>query len=257
MNQQERDLIAQFVARVGGEQNNAQPGTALAPIDPEADQWIKENFSKHPEAAYRVTQMAVVQEAALAEAHNRIRQLQFQLQQAQQQPQRGASGGFFSNLFGGNRAQQNASSPPPGWGAPQGAPGPYPQQPAPNPGFGPQGGYPPNYSTGMFPARGTGFLGSALTTATGVAGGMLAANALSSLFSSHHFGVDPTAGGLAGGAATGNFGEMGQDPFAGSGIDAGNDYDVNQWGHGDNNPSWGGDDAGWGGDDGGGFDDSF
>ncbi len=50
--------------------------------------------------------MAVVQEAALAEAQNRIRQLQFQLQQAHQQAQRGASGGFLSNLFGGNRAQQ-------------------------------------------------------------------------------------------------------------------------------------------------------
>ena len=38
----------------------------------------------------------------------------------------------------------------------------------------------------MFQSRGSGFLGSALTTAAGVAGGMVAGNALMNLFSGSH-----------------------------------------------------------------------
>lgn len=76
-------------------------GRALPPIDPEADRFIAENFQKYPEARYRITQMAVVQEAALAQAQNRIRQLEFQLQQAQQQlAQVQQSGGSKPGLFG-------------------------------------------------------------------------------------------------------------------------------------------------------------
>ena len=120
MNTQERDLIAQFFARVGGASTGSVPQTAssLPPIDPQADQYIGEMFQKYPEARYRITQMAVVQEAALAEAQNRIRQLQWELQQAQQQvaaaqaqqaqpqaaPQPARSGGFFSGMFGGGAA---------------------------------------------------------------------------------------------------------------------------------------------------------
>jgi hypothetical protein len=50
--------------------------------------------------------------------------------------------------------------------------------------------YAPGYQPGMFQRSGSGFLGSALTTAAGVAGGMVAANALTSLFSgSGHSGA--------------------------------------------------------------------
>ena len=54
-----------------------------------------------------MTQLAFVQEHALAEAQNRIQRLEWELQQAQQaaqqaQEQQGAArGGFFSGLFGG------------------------------------------------------------------------------------------------------------------------------------------------------------
>ncbi|GBQ97866.1 DUF2076 domain-containing protein [Asaia lannensis] len=261
MNQQERDLISQFIARVGGAPNNGFGGSQapanLPPIDPEADRWIAENFQKYPEARYRVTQMAVVQEVALAEAQNRIRQLEFQLQQAQaqlqqaqqQQPQRPqGGGGLFGGLFGGGNRQQQ-SAPPPGWGGqPQQG---YAQGYAPPP---PQATLPPGYSTSMFPQRGTGFLGSALTTATGVAGGMLAANAIESLFSGHH-GADGAAGGFGGGETiiNNNYGDnAGNDPFAGGGQDAGQNFDAGNWGDS------GGGDGGWGGDSGGGWgDDSF
>ncbi len=255
MNNEERDLIARFVARVGGGPQVTGPGqppaAPLPPIDPEADRFIADNFQKYPEARYRVTQMAVVQEAALAQAQNRIRQLEFQLQQAQQQlaqvQQSGASKpGLFGGLFsGGNRPQQSA--PPPGWGS----------QAAPPPNFMPQQqyAYPPGYQPGMFQRGGSGFLGSALTTAAGVAGGMMAANALEGLFSDHHSGGDAAGGwGTGGDTIINNYGgdASASDPFGGSGTDAGN-FSNSDFGGGD---SGGGGDFG-GGDGGGGFDDMF
>lgn len=194
MNDQERDLITNFVQRVGGQPASSgfagsvpQVGAApLPPVDPAADALLAELFQRQPEARYRVTQLAFIQEHALAEATNQINALQMQLQQAraqaappppaaspwgaaaqapqptvQAQPGRGLFGGFF----GGSQPaaqpqayQQPAYAPPP-----------------------PQ--YAPGYQPGMFQQRGSGFLGSALTTAAGVAGGMMAANALSGLFS--------------------------------------------------------------------------
>ncbi|AQS86857.1 hypothetical protein AA101099_0706 [Neoasaia chiangmaiensis NBRC 101099] len=246
MNNEERDLISRFVARVGGAPSGGAFGSAsqapanLPPIDPEADRFIAENFQKYPEARYRVTQMAVVQEAALAEAQNRIRQLQFQLQQAQSQlaqtQQRpGGGGGLFGGLFGGGARQQQQAAPPPGWGQPQGG---YAAPPQPN--------YPPGYNPGMFQRQGSGFLGSALTTATGVAGGMLAANALEGLFSGHHDGGMGGAGDFGGGETViNNYGDAGgADPFAGGGTDAGGNYDAGDFGGGD----FGGDGGGWGDD---------
>ena len=205
MTNEERDIISQFIARVGGAQQQPQPQGAFAgsvpattappalpPVDPEADRLIRELFQQHPEAPYRITQLAFVEEHALTEAQNRIQRLEWELQQArqaaqqaqQQQQQQHGGGGFFSGLFGGRGNQ----APPPPQGGPgavwnQGRPPPgyqpgYQQQPPP-----PQ--YPPNYNRGMFQRSGSGFLGSALTTAAGVAGGMVAGNMLMDLFSGH------------------------------------------------------------------------
>ncbi|GAN54185.1 DUF2076 domain-containing protein [Tanticharoenia sakaeratensis] len=243
MNNEERDLIARFVARVGGAPSGGAFGgssqaPSLPPIDPEADRFIAENFQRYPEARYRVTQMAVVQEAALVEAQNRIRQLEFQLQQAQSQlaqsqQQRGASGGgggLFGGLFGGGNRQQQAA-PPPGWGGQQGYAAPPP----------PQASFPPGYQPGMFQSRGSGFLGSALTTAAGVAGGMLTANALEGLFSGHHDGLGGGFGGAGGGNETiiNNYGDSGADPFGGAGTDVDPGFDAGSFG--DSGGGWGDD----------------
>ncbi len=173
MTNEERDLITQFVARVGGATSGgfvrSVPATtpALPPIDPEADQFIAQQFQTHPEARYRITQMAVVQEAALTEAAHRIQQLQAALQQSQaqlQQAQQSApqqqqpSRGFLGGLFGGSQPQQPSG--PSVWNQGAAQQG-YPQQGYPPPG--PQ--YPPNMQPGMFQRSGSGFLGSALTTA--------------------------------------------------------------------------------------------
>lgn len=247
MNNEERDLITKFFARVSGHQpapgGGSVPAT-LPPIDPEANNLIQDNLKQYPEAAYRITQMAVVQEAALAEAQNRIRQLEWEVQQAraasQQSSQQQSGGGFFKSLFGGGAAQPQQSAPPPGWGQQQayGQPQVPPQQPQgypPSPAM-----YPPGYQRGMFARQGSGFLGSALTTAAGVAGGMMVGNALSGLFGGHHDTfTDPSAGFLGGGAPDGTM-MTNSDPFAGAGTDVDPNFDA------------GGD---FGGDFGGGFDD--
>ena len=152
----------------------------LPAIDPDADRFIGDQFNANPAARYRITQMAFVQEAALAEAQNRIKRLEYDLQQAQQTQQQAApqSRGLFGGLFGGGQQQGPA----------------YQPQYAPPP---PQPAYPPGYQPGMFRSGGSGFLGSALTTAAGVAGGVLAADALTSMFSGHGGGWG--GGGFGGG----------------------------------------------------------
>jgi hypothetical protein len=210
MTNEEREIITRFIERVSGAGRPANigsvPGTAppLPPIDREADALIADLFNRYPEARYRLTQTAFVQEHALAEAQNRIKRLEWELEQARQaaqasqaqQDQGQRSGGFFSSLFGGGQSRPASAPGPQGplWN--QGAPQQQPQyQPPPQP----QPQYMPGYQPGLFQrGGGSGFLGSALTTAAGVAGGMVAGNALMNLFSGHHGGEG--LGGFAGGA---------------------------------------------------------
>src|SRR5471030_2455191 len=131
MTNEERDIITQFIARVGGATQpsgfatGSVPATqpALPPIDLEADGFIGQAFTQYPEARYRITQLAFVQEHALVEAQNRIQRLEWELQQAQQAAQqaqqagqRQGGGGFFSGLFGGGRPQAAPPQGDPRWG---------------------------------------------------------------------------------------------------------------------------------------------
>jgi hypothetical protein len=220
MTNEERDLITRFIERVGGPPASggfgSVPGTGaqnLPPIDRDADALLAELFQKYPEARYRITQVAVVQEQALAAATQRINAMQAEIQRLHQTAappaetaspwgqgagQPAPSRGLFGGLFGGGRPAAPAYAPPPppppGYGQPgYGQPG-YGQPGYAQPGYG-QPGYPP--AGGGFQPRGTGFLGGALQTAAGVAGGVLAADALTSLFSGGH----GAAGGLFGGGA--------------------------------------------------------
>ena len=257
MTNEERDLISQFVARVGGAASGGFSRSVvsqanLPPIDPEADRFIAEQFATHPEARYRITQMAVVQEAALAEAANRIQQLQQALQAAQQQQhaQPAQSRGIFGSLFGGGQAAPQQQQSP--WNQGQSQPGYAPQpQYAPQP---PQ--YPPNMQPGMFQrSGGSGFLGSALTTAAGVAGGVVAGNALMDLFSGGHgggFGGGGFGGGMPGETIVNNYGDAAGYADPGAGAPDGGGWDNSTQG----NAGWdgGGLDNSGGLDSGGGFD---
>src|SRR4051812_23506008 len=207
MNDEERRIISQFVERIAGVAPasagpSARPwgGSAppsapnLPPVDREADALIADLFNRYPEARYRITQTAFVQEAALVEAQNRIRQLEWEVENAQRQaqaapPQR--SGGLFG-MFGGGGQPQRPMAPMP--------PPPPPQ-------------YPPGYNPGMLaPQRsGSGFLGTALTTAAGVAGGLVVGNMLMNAFSHHGAGAGAgaAAAGLGGGALGAGLGDGG------------------------------------------------
>ena len=188
MNQDERRIITEFVERISGAA--PAPGAAAAggssggpwggssvpatqarpnlpPVDREADALIAELFNRYPEARYRITQTAFVQEAALVEAQNRIRRLEWEVENARREAQAAQSqrggGGLFGGMFGGGQQQR------------QPAPMPPPPQPV----------YPPGYNPGMLQQGrgGSGFLGTALTTAAGVAGGMVLGNMLMNAFS--------------------------------------------------------------------------
>jgi hypothetical protein len=245
MTNEERDLIARFIGRVAGAQQsgNFLPGSSsvpqsqpLPPIDREADAFIAQQFEQNPEARYRITQMAIVQEAALAEMNNRIQRLQWELEQArhaiQSQPQQSAQQkGFFSSLFGGGAPQPPPQRSGPWGGGAGGGGGGYGGQQYQPTSAPPQPQYPPQYQPGMFQQRGSGFLGSALTTAAGVAGGMVVGNALMNAFSGHQGGtggfgsntsggvfdsggVVPTSDPTAGFASDTGYGGGGADPFA-------------------------------------------
>jgi hypothetical protein len=228
MTNEERDLISAFIQRVGGQParsgfaGSVPPTTPpLPPVEPEADAFIAEQFARFPEARYRITQMAFVQEHALVEAQNQINRLQWELTQAQQAAQQAQQAGAVAapqapspwgaaaapmppqppqpsrSMFGGLFGRQTPPAYPPPAYPPQGYPPQgYGQQPPP-----PQ--YAPGYQPGMFQrGGGSGFLGSALTTAAGVAGGMVAGNALMNLFSHHNSGGGTAGGGLANTAAS-------------------------------------------------------
>ena len=217
MTNEERDLITRYIGRIAGAQQGGggfaggsvpQSQPALPPIDRDADALIAQLFQQYPEARYRITQTALVQEAAFAEAQNQIRRLQWELEQTrhavQNQPQQSPQQkGFLSSLFGGGGAQQPQQ---PGYGQafqPTSAP-PQPQ-------------YPPSYQPGMFQrGGGSGFLGSALTTAAGVAGGMFVGNALMGAFSGSH--NEGGGGGLFGGGGLADSSSSGASPWDGAGV---------------------------------------
>ncbi|MGE0226351.1 MAG: DUF2076 domain-containing protein [Acetobacteraceae bacterium] len=266
MTNEEREIITQFIARVGGAPIPGQSGMGgsvpatqakLPPVDREADGLIDQQFQRYPEARYRITQLAFVQEHALVEAQNRIRRLEWELQQAQmaaqqaqqeaaQRPQGG--GGFLGGLFGGGRNQ----APPPGggWGGQRGPQQQQYYQPPPQP------QYPPGYNPGVFQRQGSGFLGSALTTAAGVAGGLVLGNALMGMFSGGGSGLGAASSPWT--SPAGAVDQGGWDSGGAAGADQGF-ADTGSWDQPADDQSWGDGGGGSWGDSGGGFgdDDTF
>ena len=178
MNSEEQTLIDGLFSRL------QQAETDSAPRDAQAEARIKEHMARQPAVGYYMTQSILVQEHALQslDAQNKqqaqqIQQLQDELQRAKAtQPAPASGGGFLSSIFGGgSREPQPApSNTGGGW-----------REPA-RPAFGqpaPQQNYQPPQAPVAAPA-GSGFLGGAMKTAAGVAGGVLLAEGISSLF--HH-----------------------------------------------------------------------
>ncbi len=165
MTEEERRIITEYVQRVsgaapaapaaaspwGGRAPSVQAAPQLPPVDRDADALITQLFAQYPEAKFRITQTAFVQEHALVAANNRIQELEWELENASRQTQAAQNRGFMG--FGGSR------------------PAPMPPRPQ------------PQYPAGMNPQalqgrQGPGFLGTALMTAAGVAGGLVLGNML-------------------------------------------------------------------------------
>lgn len=196
MTPQERDVIAGIFDRLRQ--------AADQPRDPEAEGYIAQRLREQPYAPYAMAQAVYVQEQSLLNLQQQIEALQAEVKELQarvSEPQPAASGGFLSGIFGGGAPQPRAGSVPsfpqrasaaepqpagqpssawnrpgqpsasqPGMapsglqGGPQGQPGPWQNQP------------------GQAPGRGGGFMATALTTAAGVAGGMMLGNVLTNAF---------------------------------------------------------------------------
>lgn len=189
MNSEEQTLIDGLFSRL------QQAETDSAPRDAQAEARIKEHLTRQPAAGYFMTQAILVQEAAIKSLDQQNKQLTQQVQQLQAELQSAkaqttapapSSGGFLSSIFGGGSRDPQ---PAPTQSAPASSGGGW-REPA-RPSFNSQppqqnfGAAPPQQNYGQQqPAAGSGFLGGALKTAAGVAGGVMLAQGISSLF--HH-----------------------------------------------------------------------
>ncbi len=188
MTPQERDVIAGIFDRLKQAANQ--------PRDPEAETYIAERLREQPYAPYAMAQAVYVQETALTNLQAQVEDLQAQLRELQSRPTEAPAqaGGFLSGIFGGGAQpaarprsvpsfpQRSQEAPSSAWTGQQpgamaaaagGQPGPGAQQPGPW----------SNQAAQQAPGRGGGgFMATALTTAAGVAGGMMLGSVLTNAF---------------------------------------------------------------------------
>jgi uncharacterized protein len=150
--------------------------------DREAERLISDRVRAMPDAVYMLTQSVLVQDQALQAANERMMELEERVRQLEdsQAPPPRRSGGFLSGGFMGRgretdappssvpqvgaRATTSSYDRPSAWGSPPPSSAPPPPQ----------------------PAGGGGFMRSAMATAAGVAGGMLAAESIRNMLGGSH-----------------------------------------------------------------------
>ncbi|WP_375456366.1 DUF2076 domain-containing protein [uncultured Methylobacterium sp.] len=199
MNSEERDVISGIFQRL--EQASSQPR------DADAERFIADKLRAQPYAPYAMAQLIYVQEEAIKSLNQQLEQARHQTSQ----PQPSGGGGFLSSIFGGSQRQDPQPQQRPGgaWGNQGGAPQGYPQQGYPQQGYPQQGGQQGGPWAGQqqAPARGGGFMATALPMAAGAAGGMLLGSALSNAFAGGHSHLgSAAAAGLGGTGTEGAFG---------------------------------------------------
>jgi hypothetical protein len=160
--------------------------TRLSDKDPDAEQLIQQVLGRNPDALYILAQTVLVQGYALDQAQKQNVDLRAQLDQARQRaPEPAQARSFLGNLLGRHDEPQRATPVPP-----------------PTAGYGPGLTYPSGgYPIAGSPGQGSGFLRSAMQTATGVVAGELAFQGIESLM--HGFGHAAGYGSEFGGAGLG------------------------------------------------------
>lgn len=159
----------------------------------EAEALINQSLRANPDAGYMLVQSVLVQEQTLQAANDRVLELEDQLREMQggEQPRDLRSGGFLGGYWGGRRGEEPRSSVPQ-VGA-RATPSAYEARPS-SPWS--QGGAQPQQQQQPAPAAasGGGFMRSALTTAAGVAGGMLVADSIRNMLGGAHASPSSLAG---------------------------------------------------------------
>jgi len=198
MSPDERQLLDDLFDRV--------QGAAATHRDPEAEQLIAQRHREQPYATYYLAQAVIIQDQALKATTDRIHELEAQVRDIEEQnrrmpePQNTGFLGGLTSLFGGGQQQrpepvpsregslyrdhQRATAAQPDYANERqttAAPGGQTVPPA-----GP-------WSRPAAPSGGGSFLQGAMSTAAGVAGGMLMANAVQGLFAGDKPAATPTA----------------------------------------------------------------
>ena len=167
MTQDERTMLTDLANKV------AQ--TPPPPRDPEAEEFIRTQIGKRPDALYLMAQTVLIQNLALEQAKRQIQELQAR----SGQPQSGSSGSFLGQSGGASYSQPSGQNPSGNFGAPQ--PGYAQASSAPQPGTGAPS-----------------FLRGAAQTAAGVAAGALAFEGIRSMFSHPGYGMGGGGYGMGG-----------------------------------------------------------
>lgn len=221
MTPQERDVIGGIFDRLKQAANQ--------PREPEAERFIADKIREQPYAPYAMAQAIYVQEQALTNLQAQLEETQSRLRELEERRPEPApqSGGFLSGIFGGGSSGRGSvpSFPSRNDAAPAGQPSSAwtnqsamaPQQT--QPGMPPAGqpaspwGGAPGQAAAAQPGRGGGFMATALTTAAGVAGGMMLGNVLTNAFGSKP-GASETAGSGAAPAQADDTSQSAQDNSA-------------------------------------------
>ncbi len=177
MNTSEREQLSQFLQQLV----QAQAG----PKDDEAQSMINRAMGQQPDAAYLLVQRALLQDAGLKIAQEKIAALQEELNSLKQ-PARGPGGFLDANAWG--RAPTSSSAPsapvPPGYGAPQ-ASMQAPPLPSAPPAYYPPSAAAPAAAAPSPSFQAPSFLTSMATTAAGVAAGAFLFQGIGHLMGGH------------------------------------------------------------------------
>ena len=141
--------------------------------DEQAQKRIDDHVRDQPGAPYYMAQTILVQEAAIKRLNARIKALE------KQKSEKRSSGGFLAGIFGADQREEGSATRSRSMDA-SGRTG------ASGPGQNWQTNGPASSAPGSAMRGGGGFLGGALQTAAGVAGGMMLGNMLMGMFGHHN-----------------------------------------------------------------------